>query len=173
MKVSSGKTQKAYVKPNFILLLDEPEAYMHPELCRQFIYRMNEILSKHSNDSSIQILLTTHSPFMLSDVTSGQVIRLQADQDGYCRVLPKVESSTFAAGIHSIMANDFFLNYTIGEYSRQYISGLIKRLKAIIKLKNNIDEIDRKFICEARVVSSSIGDRIIRAYIEDLITELE
>lgn len=173
MKVYSGKNQKAYVKPNFILLLDEPEAYMHPELCRQFIYRMNEILSKHSDNSSIQILLTTHSPFMLSDVTSGQVIRLQTDQDGYCRVLPKEDSSTFAAGIHSIMANDFFLTYTIGEYSRQYISGLINSLKAIISHKNNMDEKDRKFIGEARVVSSSIGDRVIRAYIEDLIAEVE
>lgn len=173
MKVSTGRTQKSFVKPNFILLLDEPEAYMHPELCRQFIYRMNEILSKHSEESSIQILLTTHSPFMLSDVTSGQVIRLQSDQDGYCRVLPKEELSTFAAGIHSIMANDFFLSYTIGEYSRQYVSGLINRLKAIISLNNNIDDNDRKFICDAKFISSSIGDRVIRAYIEDLIAELE
>lgn len=173
MKVSAGRTKKEFIKPNFILLLDEPEAYMHPELCRQFIYRMNEILTKHSDESSIQILMTTHSPFMLSDVTSGQVIRLKADQEGYCHILPKEESSTFAAGIHSIMANDFFLTYTIGEYSRQYVSGLINRLKAVVSLKNNLDENDRKFICEAKVVSSSIGDRVIRAYIEDLIAELE
>lgn len=173
MKVSAGRNRKTFVKPNFILLLDEPEAYMHPELCRQFIYRMNEILSKDSEKSSIQILLTTHSPFLLSDVTSGQVIRLQSDQDGYCRVLPKEESSTFAAGVHSIMAKEFFLTYTIGEYSRQYVTGLINRLKAIKSLKSNLDDNNRKFICEARIVSSYIGDRVIRAYLEDLIAELE
>lgn len=173
MKISSGRDRKKYFKPNFILLLDEPEAYMHPELCRQFIYRMNEILSKHSDESSIQILLSTHSPFMLSDVTSSQVIRLKANENGYCNVLPKEESSTFAAGIHSIMAKDFFLTYTIGEYSRQYVSGIINRLNAIIFLKNKLDDNDRRFISEVKVVSPHIGDRVLRAYVENLLSELE
>ena len=44
---SSGRTNRGLDK---IILMDEPEAYMHPELARQFIARMLKIVEKYQGD---------------------------------------------------------------------------------------------------------------------------
>lgn len=74
---SSGRTNRGLDK---IILMDEPEAYMHPELARQFIARMLGIVEKYQGPSTIQIILSTHSPFMLSDVLPEEITRLTIDR---------------------------------------------------------------------------------------------
>lgn len=170
LKISDNQN-RGYYQPDFILLLDEPEAYMHPEMCRRFLAMATDILSRRSADSKIQIIMTTHSPFMLSDVVSSQVIRLRQDERGYCKVLPNNEESTFAAGIHSIMARDFFLDYTIGEYSRQLLTGLLAQLKIIIS-KDQYNEEDRNLINRTKIITPEIGDKILRRYFESLLEKL-
>lgn len=147
-------------QPDFILLLDEPETYMHPELARCFLADMEHILRDHSRESNIQVVMTTHSPFMLSDVTSSQITRLTFDEMGECRVLPKTEK-TFAGNILSIMANDFFLKFTIGEYSRRMLSEIIRLLddkKVILEDKEWRKRID--------CIKSHVGDSVIRQYFD-------
>jgi len=156
-----------YIRPDFILLLDEPETYMHPELARRFMFEMDNILQKHSKDSNIQVIMTTHSPFMLSDITSCQVTKLDYDENGYCMVLPESEQ-TFAAGIHSIMANEFFLDFSIGEFSRRRLTDLLQQLKLIIN-KNTIDQNDSSIIRTAKTITPNIGDPLLRRYFETLL----
>lgn len=170
MKISHERSKKEYTRPNFILLLDEPDAYMHPELCRRFVSLMNEILSKDSEGSQVQILMSTHSPFMLSDVVTGQVIRLQADEYGYCRILPKSRKSTFAAGIHSIMANDFFLKFTIGEYSREVLMRMMGELKQVGAREKGPEE-SRDIIRHASVIVPIIGDKVMQHYFSILLED--
>lgn len=171
LKVSDNRKKGNYYQPDFILLLDEPEAYMHPEMCRRFLATANEILSRRSADSNIQIIMTTHSPFMLSDVVSSQVIRLKQDELGYCKVLTKNEGSTFAAGIHSIMARDFFLDYTIGEFSRRVLTDLLDRLKIVVS-KEQYTEEDKCLINRAKIITPEIGDTILRRYFESILEVL-
>lgn len=56
-----------------IILFDEPEAYMHPELARQFIKRMYDIVAKCRNNGTVQIIIGTHSPFLVSDVCAENI----------------------------------------------------------------------------------------------------
>lgn len=53
---------------NIILLLDEPELYMHPEWARRFIYELFSLFHDKYPDLKFQIIITTHSPFLLSDL---------------------------------------------------------------------------------------------------------
>ena len=71
-------------QPDFILLLDEPENYMHPEMCRTFIHDLNNLLKQRNPKSSFQVILSTHSPFMLSDVLANQIIKMDYDDKGLC-----------------------------------------------------------------------------------------
>ncbi len=66
-----------------ILMIDEPEASLHPAAQKE-LYR---ILCEKSKDR--QIILATHSPYMVSwiDVDNGvKVIRLNKGENGACRV---------------------------------------------------------------------------------------
>ena len=171
MRMSSNRNNATYFQPDFILLLDEPEAYMHPELCRRFISLMDKILRKHSLESKIQILMSTHSPFILSDVLPSQVIRLKTDENGYCRILPQSATQTFAAGIHSIMSHEFFLDYTIGEYSRRFLTALMNDLKKAADDQYDV-EFKNELVEKTKVVIPVIGDNVLRHYFESIITDL-
>lgn len=171
LKMSSTRNNKEYHQPNFILLLDEPEAYMHPELCRKFIFVMDKLLEKHTSSSKLQIIMSTHSPFMLSDVLPSQIVRLRMDDEGYAMVLPETDTPTFAGGIHSIMANEFFLKFTIGEYSRSFLSKNLKRLR-IIKERGIKSDEDKTFVGEMKLVEPNIGDILIRNYFTSLLSDL-
>jgi hypothetical protein len=115
--LKEGEIFSEAVQPNFILLLDEPENYMYPEMCRTFIHNLNELLKQRFFGSEFQVILSTHSPFMLSDVLANQIIKMDYDDRGMC-VIANAEKPSFAANIHSIMADCFFLKYTIGEQAR-------------------------------------------------------
>lgn len=169
LKLSNPRNPDGY-RPDFILLLDEPETYMHPDLARRFLFEMDKILQKNKGDSSIQIIMTTHSPFMLSDVTSSQITCLDYDEDGFCRVLTKREE-TFGANIHSIMAHDFFLQYTIGEFSRNSLAAMISKLKALKENPANIMEVSETLKL-AGIISDNLNEGLLKRYFQQTINEL-
>ena len=154
---------------NLIVLMDEPETYLHPEYCRQFIYRTVKVLERRNPGLQLQLIITTHSPFMLSDTISSQVTRIDYDEYGECKVLDLSKKEYFAANLFSIMADGFFLNYTIGEYSRTFLTEKFNFLKKLASKKSNITQEERaqvKKICE---VLPYIGDEMIRHCFENII----
>jgi len=151
-----------YFQPNFILLLDEPETFMHPEMCRQFIFKMYGILSRRQPDASMQVILTTHSPFMLSDVTSSQVTRVDYNEKGECVVVPESGKSYFAANIHTIMADGFFLDYTIGEYAREYLTERFHFLQEMLNRYPDLSADEWEVVKQIKEIVPYIGDEMIR-----------
>lgn len=157
---------------NIILMLDEPETYMHPEMCRNFLYWMRRVLLNPKQPRNVQVIMTTHSPFMLSDVLPSQILRISFDDNGYCQVLPQGSHMTFANDIYSIMVNEFFLDYTIGELSRRKIASLINLLNVKCNKDENLHVADDKEEATGmdsqelnkilKPVLSYIGDPIIR-----------
>lgn len=144
-----------------ILILDEPEIHMHPDLARQLLDHLTRWLEDYCKDIKIQIILTTHSPFILSDVEKGNVQilrRSQNDADANAERLTKVASpqkQTYAANIYTLLTDSFFLDSGFGELARRQIRRVFNELES----ENDIDSMQKAYM--DRVICN-IGERLIR-----------
>jgi energy-coupling factor transporter ATP-binding protein EcfA2 len=105
------------------ILFDEVELYFHPEFQRTFISDVIGALNnlKLDNIKEVNILFSTHSPFILSDIPSSNILRLK---NGEPQSNP---NETFAANIYDLLHDDFFLeNGVIGEFAANKISALLE-----------------------------------------------
>lgn len=159
--MTQGQKYSEAIQPNLILLLDEPENYMHPEMCRTFIRNMNVLLSKRNPNTELQVLISTHSPFMLSDVMASQVIKMDYDKNGKC-VISESKKPYYAANIHSIMADGFFLEYTIGEQARIFLEDKFKLLQRLTCMNRNLSSSEKEERTMIRSLIPNIGDALIR-----------
>ena len=65
------------------LVIDEVELCFHPEYQRTFLRDLLRLLDRlefNSGEQYVNILLTTHSPFLLSDIPEGHILYM-ADED--------------------------------------------------------------------------------------------
>ncbi len=108
------------------IILDEIELYFHPEFQRQFVDNLiRSIQNMQFNIESINILLATHSPFILSDIPKRNVLFLEHGKP----VIDRMQEDTFGANIHSLLQNGFFLNgVPIGDFAKQKINQMFARL---------------------------------------------
>lgn len=170
--VKSGQRYSEAIQPNLILLLDEPENYMHPEMCRTFIRNLNVLLSKRNPNAELQVLISTHSPFMLSDVLASQVIKMDYDEYGKC-VISKSEKPYYAANVHSIMADGFFLEYTIGEQARIFLEDKFELLKSLVYRNRVLSLSEEGELAMIRQLIPNIGDALIRHCFSMMLEKLQ
>ena len=113
---------------NINIVLDEVELYYHPEYQRKYIASFIDMLTGLHIDKtrirSINLIIATHSPFILSDVPRENVLCLEK---GKCKPLGK---ESYCANIYDLMNNSFFLDYPMGEVAK-------RRLDAVIEEYNN------------------------------------
>mgnify|MGYP000408808993 FL=1 len=101
---------------------------------------------------SINIIIVTHSPFVLSDVPLENILYLE---DG--RHVKKMQQ-TFSANIHEILQSHFFMKYPMGEIARE-------ALDRIITLYGKRDE-DRE-----RVLKDLSDNKDYYCYVENIIAD--
>ena len=114
------------VKNNkFILLVvDEPDIYLHPQWQKQFIQILIDFFKENYKDIKFHIIFTTHSPFLLSDIPKENIIFLDKDDKGNCKVVKglKEKKQTFGANIHTLLSDSFFMeDGLIGEFAKNKI----------------------------------------------------
>lgn len=154
---------------SIILLLDEPETFMHPDMSRRLVHDLMNIVYHGAKDWDVQVIMTTHSPFILSDLLPEQILRISFDEDGFCKVIPYDDRPTFAGDIFSIMARDFFLEYNIGEHSRRKISSIIEVINSSSEIEDVKERIGR---LEALLeVIPEIGDPLIQSTLSYMINK--
>lgn len=99
----NAPVQEGHDPRHYIILLDEPDANLHPELCRQFLSRLLDVCGTAKRGRTCQLLISTHSPFFLSDVTPANILRLGIDnQTGQGVSVPDTQTRYFGANIHDI-----------------------------------------------------------------------
>lgn len=119
---------------NMNLVLDEIEQYAHPELQKQFIKNLLDSINQFEfkNIESINIMLITHSPFILSDIPKQNVLFLEDGKpiDDFKRM------NTFGANITDLLADSFFFGEDenkrvslMGDFAKNKINDVIKILK--------------------------------------------
>ena len=108
---------------NINILLDEIEICYHPDFQRMFIDRLLEVLKNlpFYEHFRIHILITTHSPFVLSDIMSTQIMYLR---EGHQLTEAELETmlNPFAANVNDILHQSFFLSEGfMGRYAQRKI----------------------------------------------------
>lgn len=125
-----------------LLLLDEPDQNLHPELSRQLIDLFNQFIKARldieNQDLRIQLIVTTHSPFVVTDFSSDHVLYLERDEEG--TVIRPPAQQTFAANIHHLLMDDFFMEQTIGEFARKQLNDIMQRMQVIGERRNKNED---------------------------------
>ena len=112
------------------VVLEEIELYFHPECQRVFIKELIEMIERARLDEidNINIMLVTHSPFILSDIPRGNVLLLEKGmpaEDGKKRQL-----TTFGANIYDMLKTGFFLVGPVGAFAQKQVERVVKALRA-------------------------------------------
>lgn len=144
------------------IVLDEVELGFHPDFQRKFINFLIETFTRlHLNTYlRFHFIITTHSPFMLSDVRKSNILYLE---EGLKRDKGEL-MDPFGANINEILAQSFFLDDGfVGDFARNKILDLLYWLDGK-KASNSVWDIDK-----AQAVVDSLGEPIIREHLKHMV----
>lgn len=150
-RIDGALRLKSKNRNNILILIDEGDLYFHPEWQRRYLKAIFDFLKQYK-ELKFQIILTSHSPFILSDLPQDNVISFEKTEKGI-EVSKKTLSKTFGGNIHELLIDKFFLkNGVIGAFADNKITALIKRVNnkhTTMQDKILIDEIGDNFLAAA------------------------
>lgn len=180
---AKNKLEKANIlqkKDSLTLFIDEGEIGFHPEWQREYLHNLITILPKIFEGKKLQIILTSHSPFVISDLPKENVIFLDTykeeskdkkeGEEGYikgdievknglqkagnCKVVKGIEKEqTFGANIHTLLSDGFFMEGGLmGEFANNKIKEVINWIKD--KREDKKEEIQK--------IIKMIGEDVLR-----------
>lgn len=156
--------------------IDEPEKSLHPEWSRQFLFlylssyqKVKEYLKRTKKgfnpDKRFTLVFSTHSPFMLSDVTNDYVIYLEKDRETGITEEKLVYNKIFAGNIFDIYYDNMFITDTIGEFSRRKINYYLTVIN-----NRKISSEDLKYFTK---LVKYIGDDLLKSLLLEKINNYE
>jgi hypothetical protein len=112
-------TRHTYPRVNIIF--DEIELYFHPEYQRRFVSEILRRISKLEvpEITRFNLLFVTHSPFILSDIPATNVLHMENG-----RIIER-NALTFAANVHQMLSDSFFMKSTIGDFAKYQFEQII------------------------------------------------
>jgi hypothetical protein len=142
---------------NILILIDEWDQYMHPNYQRRGITELIKFIEELFEGYSVQIIMTSNAPYMLSDMPNNCVVPMKGG------VVTEVLGATFGTNIHTLLKNQFFMETTIGEFAKQKINDIYNKLKKLNSLnykgKSVIDNEEKSNI---KAIISIIGEPLVR-----------
>ncbi|WP_411502965.1 restriction system-associated AAA family ATPase [Brevibacillus centrosporus] len=126
-KLSDGEHQLMQVFGSLLLmdtkgslfLFDEPDTHFNPDWRSKFVSIANESIDKERDQ---EIILTTHSPYIVSDCKKENVYIFQRNSDGTVSQPKSPEINTFGTSINIISDIVFGKEDTISELSKKKIN---------------------------------------------------
>ena len=180
---------------------DEIDNHLHPKWKQEIIYNfinMIKTYKKFTGESiPLHIILTTHSPFVLSDLPKENIIFLdKVDKktkekyskldiknlkNGNCINVSKyIELKTFGANIHTLLSNGFFMSDGLmGEFAKSKINEIkdfydanknLKKEYPNFESKKDEFEENKEYF---RNIQKIIGEPFLQTIIKNYLDELE
>lgn len=106
------------------VIMDEVEICYHPEMQRAFVCRLIDLFKQLvlQSQSSINIIMTTHSPFILSDIPMCNILYLE---NGKVADNREKFVNPFGANVNDVLKQSFFLkNGFTGDFAQRKINAL-------------------------------------------------
>ncbi|MCG3714593.1 AAA family ATPase [Aliarcobacter butzleri] len=161
-----------------LILLDEPDVLLHPNWAKKFIKKLVQIITQDSilKEKQLHIIMSTHSPFILSDLPKENIIFLKNGK----QVNPDI-TQTFGANIHTLLSDGFFMsNGLMGEFAKSKIEEIKKFYELIQKLQNKgkiKKELWKKSYEKRKTrfgnIQKIIGEPFLQTIIKNYLDELE
>lgn len=154
----------------FIILIDEFDIGFHPLWQRRFLCNWIKFLESFINKSvsnriNVQLILTSHSPFVVSDLPK-QCINFLSKPDTSTNDMVDnslKHKSTFGANINELYSDSFFLKGALmGDFAKMKVD------KVIQELLNNDSLPDKGYI---KSVIQLIGEPIIKTKLFEMYAE--
>jgi predicted ATP-dependent endonuclease of OLD family len=147
-----------------VLLWDEIELYLHPMWQKRILKIILDFVKTEKLDKLLHIIITTHSPFLLSDIPKQNIIFLDTDENGNCKVVNglKEKKQTFGANIHTLLSDSFFMeDGLMGEFAKSKIDKVIKILNREKPSKEDLE------YCEK--IIPVIGEPIVKNQLQKML----
>lgn len=157
---------------NLIVLLDEADNSLHPMWQKNYIKLLVENINAKAKieNKKVQLIITTHSPFILSDLPLNSTILLEKNKEDQVILKNELEHqiTTLGANIHELYSHSFFLkNGLIGDHVRDKINKTARLL-----VKDNEPTNNRKVLEEIKVFINQIGEPIIKQRLLELYEQM-
>jgi len=104
-----------------LLLLDEPETHFNDKWKREIVDIIDEAIGHTSND----VLISTHSAIVLSDVFNNEIVMVQKTSEG--STVRSVDEPTFATDPSALMMTVFGADDSIGKRAQEFIEGKLRQ----------------------------------------------
>lgn len=141
-----------------IILIDEGDLYLHPKWQIEFFEKLLTVLPNLST-GNIQLVLTSHSPFLLSDLPNQCITLLKSD--GKITRSVKFEQMTFGANLYELYSEVFFIgDKRTGAFAHKKIENLLFDIE---KSKNIMH-----MISKIKPFKEIVGDKIIRHHLQGI-----
>lgn len=114
---------------SILLIFDELDLAMHPRWQRMLIKWLTDFCEQIFQNVSVNIIVTTHSPILLSDFPAHSILYLEKDQTGKT-VYTRKGTATFGCNVHTLYLDSFFLEEqgTMGAFAEGKINEIADRL---------------------------------------------
>lgn len=126
---------------NTLMLLDEPETHFNPEWRSEFISLLKDSLSKSGTNHLMRdILITSHSPFIISDCFPDKVLVFEKGKQPENAL--NLQIDTFGTSVNILTGKIFKRKNTIGKYSLEKLNEYREKFKGMDSLEDFLDEIN-------------------------------
>lgn len=143
-----------------LMLLDEPETHFNPEWRSEFISLLKDCLNKSGTNHLIRdILITSHSPFIISDCFPDKVIVF--DKGNQPQNAQDLDIDTFGTSVNILTNKIFKRKNTIGEYSLKKLNAYRERFLQTDNVEGLIEELN-----------SELGDSIEKVLLIKEMTDI-
>lgn len=140
---------------NIIFLLDELDGSFHPKWQQRIMKSITEFIQKQYPEVKFQIILTTHSPVLLSDVPkeNTEFVKNKSKSEQEIK-----HEQTFAANIATLYYDSFFMeDGSIGEIAQNVIGNLIDTINETSEA-NIESDVERKRYFANRFLSKTSSE---------------
>lgn len=147
---------------NVLICIDEGDLYLHPKWQADFFYKLVNLIPKFKS-ANYQFVLTSHSPFLVSDLPKQNLVFLgKDDSEPDLGIINDNENvKTFAGNLGELYLDAFFME---GNLISRFAADKIQNVVDKINTKEKLNSDDEKLI-------ELIGEDLIRIQIKNLLND--
>lgn len=187
--LSDGEHQFTHIIGTFMIMnqhktffiLDEPETHFNPKWRSKLISTLNKVekveheIAKENNsvreEKAIEMVLSTHSPFILSDSHDSKVWKFTKIEETPQADLIGVK--TYGTSFSVLLDEAFDKSETISEMSSDYIEGLRTQIEGIELVSQTAKKTIEEFKSKVLLLGESVEKFELYSYLNSLTKDIK